>query len=424
MKQSQLFTKTTREAPKEEKSVNAQLLIKAGFIDKLMAGVYSFLPLGFRVLKKIESIIREEMNNISGQEILLPTLHPKKNWEVTHRWGYKEMFKLKNRLGKDFSLGWTHEEIITPLVKSFVKSYKDLPVYIYQIQDKFRDELRAKSGLLRGVEFLMKDLYSFHRDEKDLDEYYEKVKKAYLNVFERCGLKAIITEASGGDFSKDFSHEFQVLAKTGEDTIIFCPNGLALNQPKGHFSQNEEVFDKKIKKCPVCSGNLQKEKSIEVGNIFTLGTKYSKALDALFTAKNGKKEPAIMGCYGLGISRLMGAIVEVSNDKKGIIWPKNISPFDYHLLPILSGNKELDKTVLEKAEKIYTDLQNKGITVLYDDRSQKSAGEKFADADLIGIPVRLVVSQKTMENNCVEVKERNKDKVELLGLEKIADYNF
>jgi len=418
MLQSKIFTKTQKENPKDEKSANAILLQRAGFIYKEMAGVYSYLPMGFLVLNKIANIVREEMQAIGAKEVSMAILQPKELWQKTDRWdkgiGSDVMYKIKDEA--EVGLGPTHEEMLTDIVKNHIESFEDLPFSVFQIQTKFRKEARAKSGLLRGREFLMKDLYSFHSSIDDFKDFYEKTKKAYLKVFERCGLKAIIAEASGGSFSKEFSHEFQVISEAGEDTIYHCSCE--------EFSQNEEVFDKKTTKCPVCGGELHKDKSIEVGNIFSLGVKYSEPLSAFFSDNNGVKQPVIMGCYGIGVSRLMGTIVEVSNDKEGIIWPKSVSPFVCHLLPILSGKKEQDEKILEKANKVYNDLQNKGIAVLYDDRSKKSAGEKFADADLIGCPMRIVVSQKTIERNCVEIKKRNEEKAELVGIDEVLSFDF
>ncbi|XOB41634.1 MAG: proline--tRNA ligase [Candidatus Nealsonbacteria bacterium] len=416
MRQSQLFTKTIRETPRDEKSINSRLLIKAGFIDKLTAGVYSYLPLGFKVLKKIENIIREEMNKILGQEVFLPALHPKKNWEITDRWHYKEMFKVKSRGGKDFSLGWTHEEIITPLVKKFVQSYKNLPVFVYQIQDKFRDELRVKSGLLRGVEFIMKDLYSFHRDEKDLDKYYEKVKKAYLRIFERCGLgkQTFLTLASGGTFSK-YSHEFQTITPVGEDEIYLCQ--------KCKLAVNKEIIKEEKYKCPKCkSKKLEIKKAIEVGNIFKLKDKFSKPFNFKFKDKDGKEKMVLMGCYGIGLGRLMGAVVEVHYDKDGIIWPKEVAPFDCHLLALSGSKKKFERKIGKVSEKLYQDLQGADLKVLYDDRKDKTAGEKFAEADLIGIPIRIVVSEKTLKRSCVEIKRRKEEKIKLIKLNQIINY--
>lgn len=408
MRQSKLFGKTIKDAPKDELSVNAALLVRAGFIDKLMSGVYTYLPLGLSVLNKIKTIVREEMNAIDGQEILMPALTPKDNWEKTGRWtdpGREVMFQFKGRSDKDFGLGWTHEEIVTPLVQKFVKSYKDLPVAVYQIQDKFRNEPRAKSGLLRGLEFCMKDLYSFHRDENDLNEYYEKSKQAYLNVFKRCGLDAIIVEASGGAFSK-FSHEFQVLTAYGEDIVRYCP--------KGDFSQNKEICELQVgDNCPNCGESILEGKAIEVGNIFPLKTKYSKAFDFKYKDENGKDQDVVMGCYGIGPSRVMGSVVEIHHDDKGIIWPEAIAPFRVHLLTLKNS-----ANIVAGAEKLYQELNEAGIETLYDDRDE-TTGVKLNDCDLIGLPYRLIVSDKTLETNSVELKKRSSDKMELIKIDEV-----
>jgi len=405
MKQSELFTKTQKNAPKDEVSANAQLLTKGGFADKLAAGVYTFLPLGLRVMKKIENIIREEMDAIGGQEFEMPALHPKENWEKTGRWSaMDDLYKVKDASGRQFALGPTHEEVIAPLMKKFVRSYKDLPFAAYQFQTKFRMELRAKSGLLRGREFLMKDLYSFHLDEKDLDKYYEKAKGAYWKVFERAGLKkkTFLTFASGGSFSK-YSHEFQTVTSAGEDTIYVCEKcRLAINKEIKH----------KTPACPECSGKkFKEEKAVEVGNIFKLGTKYSLPFDLSVTDENGGKTTVIMGCYGIGLPRLMGTIVEVYHDKNGIIWPESVAPFQVHLLEVGSEKGE----VRREAEKLYKNLLEKKIEVLYDDRDA-SPGEKFADADLIGIPYRVVVSEKSLVAGGMEVKKRGKKKIEIFAI--------
>ncbi|MFH0906671.1 MAG: aminoacyl--tRNA ligase-related protein [bacterium] len=412
MKQSKLFTKTTKQAPKDEKSINAKLLIRGGFIHKVMAGVYDYLPLGLRVHNKIKNIIREEMNNINGQEIFMTVLQSKTLWQETDRWdngiGKEVMYKCKDESGKEIGLGPTHEESITEIIRQFVRSYEDLPLAIYQIQTKFRKELRSKSGLLRGREFSMKDLYSFHQSKEDFKKYYEVAKEAYTKIFKRCGLETIITEASGGDFTKEYTHEFQVLSSDGEDEIIYCPNS--------DFSQNKEIVKVKAgDKCPKCDGILKQGNSIEVGNIFPLGIKYSQAMNANFVDKAGKSNPIIMGCYGIGLSRTMGAIVEIYNDDKGIIWPESIAPYQVHLLCL---NK--DEKVKKTADEIYSKMDNDKIEVLYDDRDDKSAGEKFADADLIGIPNRLVVSEKTLIEDSVELKKRNSEETELIKRDNIA----
>ena len=397
MRQSELFAKTQKQTPKDEEAINAKLLIKAGFIDKTMAGVYTFLPLGFRVLKKIENIIREEMNKAGGQEILMPALQPKENWIKTGRWdSMNDLYKIKDASEREFALGPTHEEIIFPLLKNTIFSYKNLPVYIYQIQNKFRMELRAKSGLLRGREFLMKDFYSFHADEKDRDEYYDFMAKVYKKVFDRLGIgnKTYFTLASGGTFSK-YSHEFQTITEAGEDLIHICD--------KCKISINDEII-KENKTCPKCGkSNFTPKKAIEVGNIFKLKTKFAEDFGLKFKDKNGVEKLVITGCYGIGLGRLIGAIVETSHDEKGIIWPEKAAPFAAHLI-IIGGNQK-------NSDKLYQSLQKAGVEVLYDDRKDASAGEKFADADLIGIPYRLVISEKTGEK--IEIKKRNETKTRL-----------
>ncbi len=400
MRQSQLFTKTTKEAPKDEVSLNSRLLIQAGFVDKLMAGVYSYLPLGLRVLNKIKNIVREEMNAIGGQEILMPALTPKEIWDTTERWDKIDvLFKLKGAGDKDMALGSTHEEVVTPLVKKFVKSYKDLPVAVYQIQDKFRNEPRAKSGLLRGREFSMKDLYSFHTSVEDLDNYYEKSKQAYLNVFKRCGLNAEVVEASGGVFSK-FSHEFQVMTEYGEDDVYYCA--------KCSRHQNKELVTEGSLKCPYCGADREIKKSIEVGNIFRLLTRFTDPFEFTFKDEDGKDKPVVMGCYGIGPSRVLGSVVEIHHDDNGIIWPEAIAPFQIHLISLAKTDEER-----VRADQIYNDLLKSGKEVLYDDRESVTAGAKFADSDLIGIPVRYIVSAKTLEKDSVEVKNRGQKESKL-----------
>lgn len=429
MKQSQLATKTLREAPSDEQSVNAILLTRAGFIDKLGAGIYSFLPLGLRVLRKIENIVREEMIKAGGQEILMPVLHPKENWQKTGRWdSFDVLFKSKGIDEKDYALGATHEEIVSPLAKKIILSYKDLPLYLFQIQTKFRNELRAKSGILRTREFSMKDLYSFHANEADLNDYYEKMTTAYFNVFTRCGLRDYthLTAASGGSFAK-YSHEFQTISEAGEDKIHICQNcDLAIN----------EEIKAETPACPDCGGtDFKTATAIEVGNIFKLGTKYSRPFELKYRDEKGAEQDVIMGCYGIGPSRLMGAVVEIFHDEKGIVWPEEVAPFKYHLLVLDGENKtkrqaqalgakprtesRSDSGAREAADEIYSDLQKAGIEVLYDDRDL-SAGAKFAEADLIGLPYRLVISEKTLAQKSVELKKRNEEKTELIKINKIV----
>jgi prolyl-tRNA synthetase len=411
MRQSQLFTKTSKTIPKEE-SKSAQLLIRGGFIDKLMAGVYSFLPLGFLVLKKIENIIREEMLKIGAQEVLLPALHPKEIWEKTDRWKYPEMFKLKDRKEKEYSLGWTHEEIISFVLSKFVQSVKDLPVAVFQIQTKFRDELRSKGGLLRTKEFIMKDLYSFHETDEDLDRYYEIVKEAYFKIFERCQIKekTFLCLASGGAFS-EYSHEFQTETESGEDLIYLCENC--------KLGVNKEIIQKEKYQCPQCKRKISKTlKTIEVGNIFKLGDRFTKPFNLKIKNKEGKEKFIVEGCYGIGLPRLMAAIVEVHHDEKGILWPKEVAPFLVHLIPI----EMTEKKIINSAEKIYKNLLRKNFEFLYDDRKEKSVGERFYDADLIGIPYRVVVSKKTLQKECVGVKRRDWKQEKLIKIKDLIKF--
>jgi len=411
MFQSQAFIRTRKEAPKDEVSVNARLLARGGYVEKLTSGVYSFLPLGVRVLRNIERVIREEMNAVGGREILLPALHPKELWEETGRWNtVDDLYKIKDRQDREFALGATHEEVVTDIIRRQPISYKDLPFSLFQIQTKFRDEFRAKSGLVRGREFLMKDMYSFHASEEDRKEYYERVKKAYVKVFKRCGLSVIVAEASGGSFSKEISHEFQVATLGGEDIVVVCE--------KCGWAKNREIADKKQgEKCSACGAQLAEVKSIEVGNIFTLGTKFSSALGATFTDTGGSQKSFVMGCYGIGLGRLMGTVAEVCNDERGVVWPEELAPYKIHIIPLTSKDKKVQERIVSEAEALYRRLQ-KIQEVLYDDR-ELSPGEKFADADLIGAPVRVVVSEKTVGTGKAELKERDAKTPKLVKLEDI-----
>jgi len=418
MKQSQLFTKTRKEAPSEEMSVSARLLIRGGFVEKISAGVYAMLPLGFKVLTNIENIIIQEMDALGGQRILMTALMPKKNWEVTGRWSSLDvLFKIARESGEFYALGPTHEEEVVPLAQKFVYSYKDLPFSAYQIQTKFRDEPRAKSGLLRLREFSMKDLYSFHADEGDLDDFYEKAKKAYSKIYERVGIKdkTYLTLASGGTFSK-FSHEFQMATDAGEDIIHVCKKcGLAINR---------EIKDL-YPVCPECQGGeFEEKKCIEVGNIFKLKTKYSAPFNLQFTDKDGQKKAVIMGTYGIGLTRLMGAAVEANYDEFGIVWPGELAPFDASLIAIGSNDPSKNEKIVSAAQNLYEDLQKAGLEVIYDDRIDKSAGEKFKDADLLGMPYRVVVSEKTLEKKSAEVKARNSKTAKLVPLKEAAAGRF
>src|SRR3990167_3838425 len=396
MKQSTLFTKTRREAPADEISKNAILLTRAGFINKEMAGVYDFLPLGLRTLNKIISIIREEMNALGAHEIFMSSLQRKELWQRTDRWDDKSVdtwFKTNLKDGGELGLGFTHEEPISNMLEQFVSSYKDLPFSVYQFQNKFRNETRAKSGIMRTREFIMKDLYYFSTDVAQHEKFYNRVAQAYRNVFDRTGIGHLtyMTRASGGSFSK-FSHEFQTLCEAGEDIIHITDGGKK-------EAVNKELGD----------GVGEAHKAVEVGNIFTLGTRFSDPY-LKFKNEEGKEVPVFMGSYGIGPARLMGTIVEALSDDKGIVWPKEVAPFRVHLIA-LGDVKEL-------ADEAYKTLEAKGIETLYDDRDAR-AGEKFADADLIGIPTRVVIGEKSLESKTLEVKERTSEEVKYMTIENL-----
>lgn len=396
MRQSKIFTKTRREAPADEVTKNAQLLVRAGYIHKEMAGVYSYLPLGRKVLANIENIVREEMDAIGGQEIRMATLHPSENWKQTGGWdGVDVLFKIQSRTEKEYALGQSEEEIVTPIAQEFVKSYKDLPVAIYQIGQKYRDELRAKSGIMRGREFGMKDMYSFHETQEDFEKFYEVVKASYLKTFKRCGLDVKVTEASGGAFSEKLSYEFMALTDAGEDDIVYC-------QLCTHCANVEVAREKEGDTCPKCGkGNLKKARATEVGNVFDLGQKYPKAFAFTYKDKEGKDQTPIVGCYGLGTTRLMGTLVETLADEKGLVWPESVAPFAVHLVSLGKVGDEISKT----ADTLCDDLVKAGVEVLYDDRDAR-AGEKFAESDLLGIPKRIVVGKEAVATSVFEVVNR------------------
>ena len=402
MKQSQLFFKTRKETPADADSINASYLVRAGFVEKQMAGVYALLPLGFKVAEKIKDIVREEMNQIGGQELIMNSMQPKELWQKTGRWEALDDVMYKSGEGKnEIGFAATHEEQITEIAKNHISSYKDLPLALYQIQTKFRNEPRAKSGLLRGREFVMKDLYSFHTSEEDFLDFYEKSKVAYTNVYNRLGLKTKIAEADGGAFTEKHSHEFQVLTPVGEDTIYYCD--------KCDFAQNKEIATvKEGDKCPKCGGKVKVDNGIEVGNIFPLETKYSSALGAKFADREGKDRDTIMGCYGIGITRSLATVVEVHYNatKNKMVWPEEIAPFQIHLISLNQN---------EAATPIYESLAEMGAEILYDDRDI-SAGQKFAEADLIGCPQRVVISAKTLEQDCAEVIDPITDEKELVKI--------
>lgn len=404
MKFSQLFTKTRKEAPADEVSKNAQLLIRGGFVHKEMAGVYSYLPLGLRVLNKINAIIREELEKLGAQELVMTALQNPEIWKKTDRWEQDVWFKTALSAGGEVGLGWTQEEAVTRIASQYVSSYRDLPFSAFQIQTKFRNEERAKSGIMRGREFLMKDLYSFHTNEEDLNRFYDTAIEAYKKIFARMGIgeKTYLTFASGGAFSK-YSQEFQTISDAGEDTIY-------VSEKKGIAVNKEVITNEVLADLGLTRDELVEKKAIEVGNIFKLMTQFSEPLGLFYTDEKSEKKPVVMGCYGIGPSRLMGTIVEVLSDEKGMVWPKEVAPFRIQLIS-LGAN--------EKAEKVYNDLMKAGIETLFDDRDT-SAGVKFADADLIGIPTRIVVSEKSLAAGGVEIKNRTEKESRIVPIESIT----
>lgn len=415
MRQSKLFTKTLKEAPADEEAKNAQLLIRAGFVHKEMAGVYQLLPLGLRVVENIKQIIREEMDNMSGQEMLATTLQRKDLWERTSRWSDEVVdvwFKGELKAGGEVGFGWSHEEPLANMMINHISSYKDLPKIIYQFQNKLRNELRAKSGIMRGREFLMKDMYSFAETEAQHDEMYEASKIAYTNVFNRIGLgeDTFVTFAAGGAFT-EFSHEFQTVCEAGEDITY-------INREKG-IAINEEVLEKAdLAEMGVTRDELEKVKTAEVGNIFNFGRHKAEEVGLFFKNEAGDKVPVWMGSYGIGITRVMGVIVEKFADEKGIVWPAAVAPYQVHLVALNTDNDE----VRDWADGIYSALQKQGVEVLYDDRDTR-AGEKFADSDLLGMPYRVVLSRKGKEQGTFEVVTRQTGEVRNLTEEELyADF--
>lgn len=409
-----LLTKTRKEGPKDEVSKNANLLIRAGFINKEMAGVYSYLPLGLRVMKNIENIIREEMDTIGGQEMKTSIIQSKEVWEKSGRWSdqvFGNWFKTKLKNGTEIGLSFTNEEAYANILKQYIRSYKDLPVYPYDFKEIFRNEERSKSGLLRGREFYWKAMYSFSKNDEEHHNFYEKAKQSYKNIFERTGIGHVtyVSFSSGGTFSK-FSHEFQTLTDSGEDTIYL--------DEKKKIAVNKEVYtDEVLKDLDLKRNELIEKKAIEVGNIFSLGTKFSEPFDLKYKNETGEEKLVVMGCYGIGLGRLMGTIAEVLSDDKGLVWPISVAPFKVHIIELTSENKK----VKEVAEKLYDTLAKVGVGVLYDDREAR-AGEKFNDSDLIGIPIRIVVSEKGLEKGEFEIKLRKDGKILNLKEKEILDF--
>lgn len=419
MRFSQLFTKTARQAPKDADSLNADLLVRAGFVQRTMAGVYSYLPLGLRVLRNIEAIVREEMNALGAQELLLSALSSRDVWERSGRWEtFDVLFRVPGAGEQEYALNPTHEEIVVPLVQHFVHSHKDLPFACYQIQTKFRNELRVKSGMLRNREFLMKDLYSFHPDDACLDRYYERVQEAYARIFERLGLaeRTYLTFASGGSFSQ-YSHEYQVLVSQGEDTVYISEAAEAKGK---RVAINREIYRKGETVCPVTGGHAFREAcASEAANIFKLGTKFSVPFHLQYTDEEGRSHPVIMGCYGIGISRLMGIVTEACADDDGLRWPLSIAPAAVHIVPLAREEHERAYT---EADALRARLEGKGIETLFDDRLDASTGVRLADADLLGVPYRVVLSPKTLERKALEVKDRWTGEVSFITEEQLLPH--
>lgn len=408
MKQSQLFTRTKKEAPKDEVSRNAQLLIRAGYVYKVMAGVYAYTPLGLRVLEKIKAIVREEMNAIGGQELIMTNLQRKDTWEGTGRWSDEAVdvwFKTKLQDGTELGLAWSHEEAIMEMMQQHVESYKDLPISVYQFQTKLRNELRAKSGIMRGREFVMKDMYSLHATEEDMDQYYNQVIAAYQKIYHRLGIgdETYVTFASGGAFTK-FSHEFQTICSAGEDVLY-------VNSDKT-VAVNEEVLDDATKELSVDKATLSPVTSAEVGNIFKFGTEKSDKMHIVYKDAEGKQQPIYLASYGIGITRVMGVVVEKFADETGLVWPEEVAPFRVHLLSLGAD---------EKAGEIYDALIAAGIETLYDDRDMR-AGEKFAESDLLGMPYRVVIGKRSLESGKAEVKKRTEKEVVEISFEELVPF--
>lgn len=413
MKLTQNFTKTTKNAPANETAKNAQLLIQAGYVYKVMAGVYAYTPLGLRVVEKIKQIVREEMDAIGGQELIMSSLQSKEPWMMTTRWDQKVVdtwFKTKLQDGTELGLAWSHEEAILDMMRSYIESYKDLPVFVYQFQTKLRNELRSKSGIMRGREFVMKDMYSLCVDADQHEKFYQETIEAYKRIFERFGIGDItyVTFASGGSFTK-FSHEFQTICDAGEDVIY-------LHRGKNIAVNKEVLDDNNLANLGIKRQELEEVKSAEVGNIFNFGTEKAEQMDVYFTDAEGKKVPVFLGSYGIGITRVMGVIAELGSDDRGLVWPANIAPALVYIARLGESQK-----VVVAADDLYAELTSKGIEAIYDDRDAR-AGEKFGDADLMGIPYRVVISEKTAASGKHELKARTEEEAKMLNINEILAF--
>lgn len=408
MRYSSLFPKTSRSAPAGTELAGQGYLFRGGFIDQLMSGVFTLLPLGFRVAEKIKQIIREEMNTVGGQELSMPVLQPKELWQETGRWESLKgaMYQFKDKSDKEFGAAFTHEENALDLIRKHARSYKDFPISFYHFTTKLRDEPRPRGGLIRVKEFVMKDLYSAHTSEEDMNRYYDEVAKAYHQAFKRLGLDARMVEASGGVFTDVKSHEFQVLTEVGEDTIFFCQ--------KCDFAQNKEIAEvQEGDKCPRCGGLIKVSRGVEVGNIFRFGTVYSKKMGVNFTDQDGSVKPVYLASYGIGIGRALGTLAEIYHDERGIAWPPQVAPFAVHIVSLNQDNLK----VREASESLEKKLEQSGVEVLYDERDE-SPGVKLADADMIGIPWRVIVSPKSIASGGIELRRRDSDKPEVISISK------
>ena len=409
MRMSQNFTKTRKEAPADESARNAQLLIRAGYVYKVMAGVYAYTPLGLKVIENIKQLIRDEMDGLGSQELLMTSLQNKKPWETTGRWDEKVVdvwFKSTMQDGTEVGFGWSHEEAILEMLRQYIASYNDFPISVYQFQTKLRNELRAKSGIMRGREFLMKDMYSLHATEQDMNAYYDKVIASYNRIFDKLGIgdETYITFASGGAFTK-FSHEFQTVCDAGEDVLYVAKDG--------KIAVNEEVLDEAAEEMGISKSDLKPVKTAEIGNIFKFGTDKSESMKIYFTDKDGKQKPFYLASYGIGVSRLMGVLVEKFSDDKGIVWPEIIAPYRVQICRLGNTAK-----VVSEADSLYELLQKQGAQVLYDDRDIR-AGEMLSDADLLGVPHRIVVSEKTIDAKQYEYKARTDSNAKMMSKEEL-----
>ncbi|MCX5698870.1 MAG: proline--tRNA ligase [Candidatus Omnitrophica bacterium] len=420
---TKVFIPTIKETPKEAESLSHQLLLRAGFVRMLMAGAYIYLPMGLRVLEKIQGIVRQEMNACGASELLLPALHPLELWQKTGR--DKDlgqvMFQFQDRRGRKVTLGPTHEEVITDLLKNNLSSYRQLPLVLYQIQTKFRDEIRPRFGLIRACEFIMKDAYSFDQDQAGLDKNYKLMYEAYQRIFSRCGLKTLITEADSGVMGGKVSHEFMAPSPLGEDIVLFCSTcklTRALSREKIENEAGSRHAEKETNNsCPNCHLEMARINTIEVGHIFKLDTKYSQAMQANFSDSSGQLKPLVMGCYGIGVSRLISAIIEQNNDTDGIIWPGQVAPFGIIILPLDVTNQE----VMQAANSLYQELKANGLDVLFDDRDER-AGVKFKDADLIGVPASIVIGKKSIGEKNIELRIRKDKSIQLIPRENAVKF--